>query len=109
VDFTSERSGTLAAEIESGRVLKPTLGTPALEGGGTCTAELHPLGIVKVTAWTVHTCLPLLPKPHVSHHIALIKEGGEEEPSPAEVDPVGDVPLRVAVRVSVGYARKNGP
>ena len=55
MDFNGERSGTGTAELEPGRVLKPTLGTAALEGSGTCSAEFHPLGIVKATAWTVHT------------------------------------------------------
>src|SRR5262245_12471371 len=55
VGFTSERSGTGAAELEPGRVLKPAPRTRGLQRGGALAAKFHSLGIIKATARTMHT------------------------------------------------------
>src|SRR5262245_54582475 len=55
VDFTGERSGTGATELEPGRVLKPALRTRGLQRGGALAAKFHSLGIIKATARTMHT------------------------------------------------------
>src|SRR5712692_2719795 len=56
-----ERAAALAAELKSRRVLEATLWAAVAELRPTLAAELHPGGIVKAAARTLHVSLPLPP------------------------------------------------